>query len=381
MTLVRTWQTSSENRVTTMTDTWKWTGGGAHTVNARYFDEMHAGAAGGVYEFPGESGFSFTSEGETKTFPAGPGMTLYKTKPSLPEDGDGENPQTAMTFDSAPTEPVRAAKTSMEHPSNITEAPYQRRVPVGGSSSTLRFGFVQSFSMTEARALAAGVIAGYYPSVAITAPPNASTTTSPSVTVSGTASDTIGVSSLSVNGTSAAVGAGGGWSATVPLKAGANTITATAVNQSGLSRSASISVTYAPAPPPPPPPVAHAKQLGTASGARGHVTLTLACAGPTGSSCSINITTSTLEKLRHGKPVALSARAKRVTVGALHVVLAAGRHATLTVNLNALGRRLLTRFKRLPVHLVAKSMSAGSSSTVVAQNLIVRPPARKHHRH
>jgi hypothetical protein len=81
------------------------------------------------------------------------------------------------------------------------------------------------------------------------APPTASTSTNP-ITVSGTASDNVGVTQVSWS--NAATGGSGlasgttSWSATIPLAAGGNLITITATDAAGNSGSATITVTYTP---------------------------------------------------------------------------------------------------------------------------------------
>jgi formylglycine-generating enzyme len=93
------------------------------------------------------------------------------------------------------------------------------------------------------------------PAVAITFPANNATVTSPSLTVTGTASDSglgnNGVSSVTVNGVSASNGTASGantayWSATISLNPGVNTITAVAKDTFNNSGQQQITVTYNP---------------------------------------------------------------------------------------------------------------------------------------
>ena len=85
------------------------------------------------------------------------------------------------------------------------------------------------------------------PAVAITYPANNATVTSPSLTVTGTASDSglgnNGISSVTVNGIAASGGTASGantanWSAAITLTPGANTITVVAKDTLNNSRSA-----------------------------------------------------------------------------------------------------------------------------------------------
>jgi hypothetical protein len=239
--------------------------------------------------------------------------------------------------------------------------------------------FVQGFALTEVKALAETALASYYPTVAIGSPTNGTIVTTPAATITGTASDAVALSSLTVNGKAVSVGAGGAWSTSVSLSPGANTITATATNQSGLSKSASETVTYTP-----PPTPATASQVGTVSGARGQVTFTLACHGAAGTICTIHAALTTVEKLRHGHLVGIVAartRSRTVTVASRTLLIPAGLQVKVTIKLNALGRRLLARFHRLPAHLAVLLAGVPASTVVITQNITVRPAPKKRHRH
>jgi hypothetical protein len=122
----------------------------------------------------------------------------------------------------------------------------------------------------------------------------------------------------------------------------------------------------------------------------GKVTFTVACSGPAGTSCELQSLLSTVEKIRGGKLVAVSAkhaaktRSKQLTVGSAKLTIPAGHRVTLVIALNNAAKRLLAKFKRLPVHLSVVLVSAGHRSTVIAQNLTVKPPRvprRKGHHH
>jgi hypothetical protein len=87
------------------------------------------------------------------------------------------------------------------------------------------------------------------PAVAITAPADGTTVTSPTVTLTGTASDD-GPVSVQVDGHAATVAADRTWSVAVPLAAGANALTATATDADGNTATARRSVTLATTHPP-----------------------------------------------------------------------------------------------------------------------------------
>ncbi|MGD0454416.1 MAG: hypothetical protein ABSB69_12525, partial [Solirubrobacteraceae bacterium] len=160
------------------------------------------------------------------------------------------------------------------------------------------------------------------------------------------------------------------------------TITATATDQAGLSSSASETVTYAP--PAPPVPSPKLTQLGTASGAKGKVRFTLACQGAAGTTCHVQVTLSTVEKTHGKKILAVSAKSKThsktVTVATLTLTLAAGERLKVSLSLNATGRKLLAHFRKLPAHLSVTLVNGASRTTIISQNLIVRPVPKKHRR-
>jgi hypothetical protein len=382
--LERSWQTTRGDQVASMTDTWRSTDAAPHTVNAlyaQYFVDNYP-ASGGAYKFPGAGAFSPTTKGSTVALPGGPNTILYKENAGTPDVGDGEFPQGAIVYDSSPSEPLSVFVGSDETEYNGFEMPYQRTIPAGGSS-TLRMAFVQGYGLSEVESLAKAVLASYLPTVSISSPANGATVSAPSVTVAGTASDTGALASLTVNGQAVSVGAGGAWSTSVALNSGANTITATATDQAGLSSSSSVSVTYSP-PIVPAPPVAHVSQVGSASGANGAVSFTVACTGAAGTSCTLESLLSAVEKTKGGKPVAVVAKAKgktkskHITVGSAKLVIPAGQRVKVTIAPNALGRSLLARFHKLPVHLEAVLVTGGVKSTVIAENLTIVPKKSKH---
>ena len=84
-------------------------------------------------------------------------------------------------------------------------------------------------------------------SVGISSPANGAVVGPTPITVTGTARDLSGVSSVTVNGVAATL-SGSNWTASVPLTPGQNTITATATSNDGSTAQASESVTYALAP-------------------------------------------------------------------------------------------------------------------------------------
>jgi Glucodextranase, domain B len=71
-----------------------------------------------------------------------------------------------------------------------------------------------------------------------------STTNNPTLNVSGTATDPVGIKSVTVNGQAATVNAAGSFSTVVTLQSGANTITVIAIDNSGIQKTDTRTVTY-----------------------------------------------------------------------------------------------------------------------------------------
>jgi hypothetical protein len=385
--LERTWQTSNADQVATMTDTWRSTDGAAHSLNALYNQTtVNGGKAGGAYQFPGTNVFSATTRGESVTLPPGLGRIFYKQDAETPSEGDGKHPQGAIVYDTPPSGPLSVYQGTAVASYNGFEMPYQATIPAGGAY-TLNMAFVQAYKLSEVEALSSEVLAKFPaspgPTLTIASPASGTTVSTPNVTASGNLTDPRTITSFTVDGQPVSVGANGAWSTSVPLAEGANTIKALATDQAGLSTEKTVSVTYKPI-----PPVAHARQVGSASGSGGEVTFTLECTGSAGTSCEVEAALATFEKTRNGRAVAVVARrhhsktrSEEVSVGSSKVTFQVGQRVTIAVQLNAAGKSLLARFGVLPVHLTVVQLSAGHRSTVIAQNLTVRPHRARHHRH
>ncbi len=134
---------------------------------------------------------------------------------------------------------------------------------------------------------------------------------------------------------------------------------------SGLS--AATTVTSSATPPPGPG--------SAASAAVGHVTVSgttarvpVSCSG--GSSCTIALTLSVVETLRHGKVTAIAASAKTVrktvVVGAKTVTIAAGKSETVKLSLNRTGKRLLSKHHLLRTKLRVKASGKTVASSTIA---------------
>jgi hypothetical protein len=346
VTLVREWRTSEEDRVAALTDRWRSGDGLAHSLDARYYDELFS--AGEAFEFSGESSFAPTKSGEAKPLRAGAGAILFKENPLSPEAGDGVYPQGAIAFDGAPSAPVNVGEGSDGSATNAIEMRYERQIAAGGEAP-VRMAFVQAFSLAKVRSLVQSALAAFKPSLAIAYPASGATVTSPVLTVTGTAADSGALASIGVGGRNASLSDNGSWSVSVTLTPGQNTIDVTALDAAGLSTTGSVTVTYAPASAVPAKLVLARRSLHTLRHALG---VTLSCTGTSGS-CLAKLTLTAVVRIRRGRVASVAARAKTrtVTLGRLRTRIAAGHTRTLTITLNRLGRRLQARFPRLPLKL------------------------------
>jgi len=309
--LERTWQTSSGDRVASMTDSWSSTDGAAHTLDALYEQWFAADSeAGGAFELPGTGGFAPTTKGELVAVPAGAGAIYYKQDAATPDAGDGEHAQGAIVYGTSPSEPLEFHEGTAAGKKTGTQfnMPYRAGVPASGAYA-LRMGFVQAYALPEVQALSEALESSFALTPSVGAPPHAP------------------FSALAV---------------------------------------------------PPAPPAIRVRQIGPAGGSGGRVTVTLACVGPAGSSCEVQASLSTLELTRSGKLFALSARhghartrVQRVSVGSSRVRIAAGRRLRVAIALNATGRGLLARFRRLPVRLRVVLLSGARRSLMISRYLTI----------
>jgi alpha-tubulin suppressor-like RCC1 family protein len=115
-------------------------------------------------------------------------------------------------------------------------------------------------------------------------------------------------------------------------------------------------------------------KLGTVKVAGDTATVSVSCAGPSsGPSCTITLTLAASETLRGGKVVGVATSARRaktthrtVVLGTVRVTIPAGKHRSVTLALNAKGRRLLAARHRLPVRLtlIAGGHAGGTQKLV-----------------
>jgi hypothetical protein len=245
--------TSDGGRVVTLTDTWSSTDGNSHLVDLLYDDFIglsNSSAARG-YSFPGQGGFNAYVAGDPVPGPGSAPGSIYVHTNASAADGNPLFAFGAITFSNAPTgfhvALAPPPPPQMPPPSNDVEERVVGTVPAGGSTSLT---YIYSVGYTQADVTTLALAAQdrlQAPALAITAPGNGATTSTPSVNLAGTASAGSGLKSLVVGGQSVPV-SGGAWNAQLPLSPGANTITAVATFGSGATAQAQVTVVYQPPP-------------------------------------------------------------------------------------------------------------------------------------
>jgi hypothetical protein len=112
--------------------------------------------------------------------------------------------------------------------------------------------------------------------------------------------------------------------------------------------------------------------VGAPRAGRNSVSVPLKCSAQAAGSCKLKLRLTVLETLHGTRVVAVAAQTRRttVTVGSRTARLKPGQQATVAVTLNATGKQLLARMRRLPVKLsvsgtVVGAISASLKSTTV----------------
>jgi hypothetical protein len=186
-----------------------------------------------VYKLPGETEYNLHNSGDTVEGLAAAPATIYVQV----SDETNAHAYGSLTYTTAPDGLVWRSNDEFI-------ARYTRDVPADGTVTLTQI-YGQAPTSAGIGVLGASVEdkqAG--PTVTITSPANGSTVKSAGQTVTGTATDNIGVKTLTVNGQSVTPGAGGAYSTKMTLKAGSNTITAIATDAEGNTAQAQSVVIY-----------------------------------------------------------------------------------------------------------------------------------------
>jgi hypothetical protein len=232
----------------TITDSYASTDGRSHSIDLLYQNGVNLSAtstgyeAATGYEFPGQSTYAAHAQGGTVSVPSGPGTILIKNL--VAGDGDPYTGQAAITYDTAPSQFLFISPPSFG--TTDFTAHYAATVPASG---TLRYRFVyaQDFTTAAVTAEADGAEDAFVsPTVHISIPRNDQVTHSVLSEVTGTATDLVGISSLTVDKRAVTVNADGSWSTEVSLRKGKNTFTVVATNRAGQTSTASVEITYTP---------------------------------------------------------------------------------------------------------------------------------------
>lgn len=244
--LQRNIATSDGGLVVTMTDTWSSTDAHAHSLDLLYDDVvgLNTSSAQRGYEFPGQSTFSAYGQGASLPGPgAGPGSIFVRSNVAA-SDGDPSEAAGAITFATPPSGFTFAGNNEFEEHRVL-------QVPAAGTTS-VTYIYSTGGTVAQAKSLALDAQDHVQPlAVSVTSPASGAITSIPSVTVTGTASSGSGISSVVVAGMSVPVGAGGGWSAIVPLAPGPNTINVLATDTAGATAQGQLTVIYQPPATPP----------------------------------------------------------------------------------------------------------------------------------
>lgn len=216
--------------------------GRAHTVSA-YLGEnfLVDPAISPALRFgwlPGDAAAPRTAGAEYGGPSTGPASIYVGVNAAAP-DGDPVFPQGAITFDRPP------ASIRVTAPTDLLVRFPDLAVPAGGRAELVRTTYVTTRTVADARARALALedrLVG--PAVSITSPAAGARVLTPSVTVTGTATDNQGIASLTVGGKAVTPSASGRFSVSVPMVKGANTVQAVATDHAGNQATATLKLTY-----------------------------------------------------------------------------------------------------------------------------------------
>ncbi len=256
--LHRTIVQDRDGKVATVRDAWSSTNGAAHQLDIEYETDFASASAVFQLGWNRAAGFTAYTPGTSAPVPTGSPVSIYQVDSSVAPT-DPTYAVGAVTLSDPPDGLVFTRGTTMG--ANAMVISYRRSVPASGVlqldsaySQAATVGAVQSLASAEEDALGA-------PALDITSPKDGATIAAASVTVTGTAHDSGGIASLTVDGHAVKVNDNGSWSTTVSLSKGSNEIDAVAKDDTGNTSTASVTVTSTsggpatglPAAPPGPP--------------------------------------------------------------------------------------------------------------------------------
>jgi hypothetical protein len=233
----RTIKTSGSASVVRMSDNYRSTTGTGHKASILYEEDFDGSPS---FKFPGSGSFETFDQYATAGPPAAvPASIIVNGARDYP-DQSNEAGQGAITVNNA------WDSADFYGENGFYFAYRNRDVPATGAMN-IEHVYSMATSQDAVGAKARSAEDGFQgPAVSITSPANGATTPTQPVTVTGKATDNVGVTSLTLNGGAVTPGADGSFSAPVALTAGQNTITAVAKDAAGNSSQAAINVVYAP---------------------------------------------------------------------------------------------------------------------------------------
>lgn len=108
------------------------------------------------------------------------------------------------------------------------------------------------------------------------------------------------------------------------------------------------------------------------------VQVRLGCAGTSGQTCTGHVAVVVRERKRGSKVVGISAKlkTKTVVVGQAKYTIAAGRFKTVSVRLNATGRKLLKRFRRMTVTVRVTVTTVSGQAQLLSRKVTLKAKKR-----
>jgi Glucodextranase, domain B len=332
-------------------DRWSSTNGHAHLLTTEYLNEFcmvsQQCESHTAFRFPGAAAYTVRTDGSTSTgpFPA-PGSIFVKDPAAA--DGDTTRGQGVTTYSVAPD---RVYFVKDPTPSGYVLDYLDRSVPANGSLD-FRFGYAAERTAAALTGFARQLEDRYAaPQVTIGSPVDGDYTAAASVRVKGTATDTVGVTSFTLNGRPVTLAPGGKFSTKVKLGTGPNKFTALARDAAGNAGSDQTTVVELLDGKPKP----GAKRRNHAVIV--HAGEALVCPGG-GATCRAK----------------LAATAGSDAIGKATVKAPAGKRRELKLELNAKGRDALAGHKHLTIRLKIDILIGTAGHLRTTRSFVVQRP-------